>query len=832
MANTSYSTPNIECLKRMRSRLRNFGWLAIGAWLLVDFSVTLHAQLPQRIPPGGAAQLQIQQAPVDVSQPAIITARAVFDPPAVSIGGKTFYRVEVEATQNSISWPEKITAPAGLRFGANARSQLSRLEGNKFRPLTAFLHEVTPTATGEFVIPRFVVAAGGQTVAIPEARLKVLAAGAAPAEPVRRLRMDFSETNLFVGQPFRVRVLLPAGPRNEIEALREIQLNGTGFMTDKLTTRQAVEAVNLDEQLKPAFVYETVATPLTAGALAISAQAFSAGGDFPGPISISGQVTLPGGPPRYVLLLSDTTRLVVRPLPSDDELPGVTGTMGQFIAEKPQLSARRLRVGEPVHLQASFRGEGKWTRLVPPVAPRVRDWQIIADQPPNGGFTLIPLTDEATNTPAIPFCAFNPATGKFYDLTIPPLPVTVIGEGLPTELRTWEKDEAHPEPMKLGALATAPGKSVRHLTPLQLRGWFVALQFLPVLGFIALWRWDEHRRFLAAHPEIVRRRRAKRELRRERNHLQQAVAAGDTGKFLQHAATALRMPPGGTRGRQGANHLRRGRTPVCRDPGGSGRLAVAPGRCERGVAAIGGKIMRPFLLIILGLIIGTPLVTANTNDPFAQGIAFSQQGNFPEAAAAFESALRRQPSVGAFLNLGQVEWQRGHAGRAILAWERAAWIAPADPRPAQNLKFARAAAQVNEPEWKWHETISRWLPPNAWVWLAGAALWLAVGTLTLPRFFRWPKSDWQPWLAAAGFGVLLFCLTASYGVISRTHLGFVIKRNAPLLLIPAATSERVTTLPAGEPARQLKAHGNYYFVQTAFGGGWIERKNLGLINEP
>jgi hypothetical protein len=79
------------------------------------------------------------------------------------------------------------------------------------------------------------------------------------------------------------------------------------------------------------------------------------------------------------------------------------------------------------------------------------------------------------------------------------------------------------------------------LKPLQLQGWFVFVQFLPVAVFIGLWRWDERRRFLEAHPDIVRRRKAKRELRREQAALRKAVAAGDAGDFTRHAAAALRI---------------------------------------------------------------------------------------------------------------------------------------------------------------------------------------------------------------------------------------------------------------------------------------------------
>jgi hypothetical protein len=165
----------------------------------------------------------------------------------------------------------------------------------------------------------------------------------------------------------------------------------------------------------------------------------------------------------------------------------------------------------------------------------------------------------------------------------------------------------------------------------------------------------------------------------------------------------------------------------------------------------------------------------------------------------------------------------------MLAWEQARWIDPFDPRAEANLKFARSVAQVDTPALKWFEVISTWLPPNAWVWLAGASLWLAVGALVLPGIFRWRKAGWQQALGALAFGVFLFALTANVGVVSRTNLGVVLQKNAPLLLTPTHTGDVVSALPAGEPARKLRTRGNYFFIRTDAGAGWIERGQLGLI---
>jgi len=505
--------------------------------LLVLFAtLCVRAQTPPQIPPGLQMQLQVAQPAVDSTSP--VTATAEFDPPRVRAGEKTFYRVTVSATESAIQWPEEIPAPAELKFGASARGQVTQFLGNNFRVFTSFIYEARPAAAGHFTVTNFSVDASGSVVEIPAAGLDVVA-DSSNLPPARMLTLGLSATNVFLGQPFHVRVLLPAGAGNQIEALREIQLNGGGLMIDKTAQRQSIEVANVNGQPAPAFICEMTVTPIAAGAQEFSAQAFTAGREFSGPISIRGQVTISGGPAKYVLLVSAPVKINVRPLPADGEPPGFTGAMGKFFSDPPQLSTNRLRVGEPIHLKIIFHGEGDLTRFVPPAPPRSRDWQVIADNPPATGFTLIPLTDEARATPAIPFSAFDPVAGKYSDLTIPPLPVTVVGEGLPAELPVFDDDAKPAAPLKLGGLAPAPGKTAASLKPLQRQGWFVFLQLLPVFGFMALWRWDCRRRFLEAHPEIVRRRQAQRALRRKKRELQTAFAAGDADAFVRHAADAL-----------------------------------------------------------------------------------------------------------------------------------------------------------------------------------------------------------------------------------------------------------------------------------------------------
>ena len=59
--------------------------------------------------------------------------------------------------------------------------------------------------------------------------------------------------------------MLPAGPDNQVEALREIQLDGDGLMTDKTAVHATIEPIVIDGQLKAAYACEMIVTPISAG---------------------------------------------------------------------------------------------------------------------------------------------------------------------------------------------------------------------------------------------------------------------------------------------------------------------------------------------------------------------------------------------------------------------------------------------------------------------------------------------------------------------------------------------------------------------------------------
>ncbi len=245
--------------------------------------------------------------------------------------------------------------------------------------------------------------------------------------------------------------------------------------------------------------------------------------------------------------------------------------------------------------------------------------------------------------------------------------------------------------------------------------------------------------------------------------------------------------------------------------------------------------MKRFGRLVIAAAIGALLTadffpaTAGTVDSFSAGIKACENGDFNSAAESFREAARKQPATGVLLNLGNAEWKSDHTAEAILAWERARLLNPYDANARNNLRFARDAAQLESPQLAWHEVASTWLPANVWGWIAGGSLWVAIGTLVLPGVLRLRKSSWQQAVAALGLGIFLLTIPANIGVLTRARIGFVLAGDTSLRLTPTAGGEAITKLAAGEPARLIRAHGDYVFIRTSHASGWLVRDEFELI---
>ncbi len=537
--------------------------LNVGCWTLDVLFLLGFSSMAQNAPvpaqqPDPLMQLMLSQPPIDVSSK--VEAKAAFDPPVLRAGDQATYRVTFTALKDSIVWPEKISAPPELQILPGARGELFSAAGNQLKPMTSFNQRVRALKPGVFTIPQFVVSVYGTPVTVPEARVEVQPASSpsSPSSPsAPRLVVDFLETNVFVGQPVRTRVLMHSTTGTNIQGLSQVKLNGESFMLDNSGARQSITAEVRSGTNVPVYSFETTLIPLTSGAVEVVAQGFTAGNQFGGPIVIQGQVTIPGGVAQPVLLDSDPVVLHVKPLPVVGRRPGFSGFIGN-LDMSAVLVTNRIRVGDIARLIVTFRSDQSLARFVPPQPPTVRGWQIFppsptntpALQPPGNSLTyaysIVAQTNGTLATPQIPFSYFDPQRAAYVDLTIPSVPITVDAPESSVDVAAWLAAEtlaaadAGQKP-SLSPLATTTGRTASSLVPPQARPGFIALQLLPLVLFSGLWAWDRRRRFLESHPEIVRRRKARRMLRRARREMDAAAAAGDPAAFVNCAVRAVQV---------------------------------------------------------------------------------------------------------------------------------------------------------------------------------------------------------------------------------------------------------------------------------------------------
>ena len=245
------------------------------------------------------------------------------------------------------------------------------------------------------------------------------------------------------------------------------------------------------------------------------------------------------------------------------------------------------------------------------------------------------------------------------------------------------------------------------------------------------------------------------------------------------------------------------------------------------------RIPKALLLVcLLGASLSFAAPAPDVSTPFARGFQEYQVGGYTLAAETFGEVSRKQPSVGAFFNLGNAQWQDGEKGEAILAWERAQWLSPRNAEVRNNLAFARKQSQINAPELAWYEVCSTWLPPGAWGWLSAGSFWLALALVLLPGIFRWRRNDWQQAGAAASLAVFLLTTPALVGVATRAKLGVVRVPEASLLLTPTREGQSLLRLSAGEVARQIGQRGDYVRVRTGSDlEGWLRREEFALVSQ-
>jgi hypothetical protein len=232
------------------------------------------------------------------------------------------------------------------------------------------------------------------------------------------------------------------------------------------------------------------------------------------------------GEQKQVSLATETLTAESLPLPTQNVPADFNGAVGDY-----QLTATvgptNLAVGDPVTVRVQISGRGALGAIQLPDQSALNDFKIF---PPT---SKVEVTDrlglEGTKTfeeivapqnsdvrawPQFSFSFFNPDDGKYHTLTQPAVPLAVHSAGanvMPTIATTKNSAPENQSPQdilpikeNLGTLAQIPvGRDA--VEPLIAKPFFLAVQAVPVLAFLAAFIWRKRADNLANNPRLRRK---------------------------------------------------------------------------------------------------------------------------------------------------------------------------------------------------------------------------------------------------------------------------------------------------------------------------------------
>lgn len=496
--------------------MRTVKWLGLAAMMLV-------------LPLAALAQDISIQADINPKQGAVGQPMQL----VVTVHGLSFLREEPKL-------PELTDFQIGSKF---TNSQTVVVNGRVDQAII-FNYILFPLRAGQMTIGPIQLDQSGQTYATQPITVTVGAAAGAPqaaapqpnAPPVQNERnrgaafvtTSVDRKNVYVNEPvilsfrFYTRVPILAQPQYQ-------PADTSGFWAEDLPPqRQYSQVVNGNEYR--VIEIRTLLFPTTAGSLTISPAKLAVqvenfqrrmsdpfADDFFRSFFSRGQV---------VELQSDPITVQVKPIPQAGRPSAFTGAVGKW-SLSAKLDRKEAKVNEAVTLEVRIFGEGNVKSVgkldLPPltgfkVYETVSSSEVQKQGDEVRGVKIYRtlLRPEATGVlsiPALAYSYFDPKTGRFEQIQVPSLSLTVLpGEaaapGQAAAVFAPGAETAPAEGVKLMA------RDIRYLKtnlPLQpasgpLPGWLWLLGFgLPPLALAGLWGWQRWQDRLAADPRFARR---------------------------------------------------------------------------------------------------------------------------------------------------------------------------------------------------------------------------------------------------------------------------------------------------------------------------------------
>jgi hypothetical protein len=299
-------------------------------------------------------------------------------------------------------------------------------------------------------------------------------------------------------------------------------------------------------------VYKTFVIPAKAGRLTLGPATMVLAVPHP-----NTRVDLFGQPIDWMdaNLATDTININVHPLPTNNVPADFNGAVGAY-SLAASISTNTVTVGDPITLTVQVTGRGPIDSLT---LSSLNNWRDFRVYPPSTKVettdefglegiksfeqAVIPENAEVKELPPITFSFFDPARKSYRTVSHPATPIIVrpgnAAPAQPTVVATTTQGRNEPKPAtdivhikpRIGALAQIRPALIQ-------QPWFISLQTVPLLAWLAVLVWRRREDNLAGNPRLRRKRQVALTVREGLADLRRLADAAESEEFY---ATVFRL---------------------------------------------------------------------------------------------------------------------------------------------------------------------------------------------------------------------------------------------------------------------------------------------------
>jgi len=427
--------------------------------------------------------------------------------------------------------------------GVRATTSMNAVNGQATTQ-RAYSYTFAPLQPGNAVIPAMQFQLNNQVIRTEPLTLKITPAPELPPAAANGafLKLVTPKTNIFRGEVLPVEIILYVVMGNNAQMP---QLEAQGFTLGNIIQQPQRSQVRFGNQTFASAAFRSYVTAARNGSLTL------------GPATMMLQIPAPNSRRsifgelvdwQRVTLQSEAIPIQVTPLPNQNVPAGFNGAVGSYTLSVTA-GPTNLSVGDPITVKLKLTGKGVLDSLTLPDQPQWREFKTYAPSSTvessdphhltgtkNFEQVIIPLNHEIKALPPVQFSYFDSDQKAYRTLSNSLIPLAIkpaATANVPILATTNAADKGDAAPAVddiLHIKAQAESHSATS-APLLAQGWFLALQTVPVAGWLALLVTRKRNEALANNPRRQRQRLVEARVRSGFRELRTLAAEQKSDEF-------------------------------------------------------------------------------------------------------------------------------------------------------------------------------------------------------------------------------------------------------------------------------------------------------------